>query len=202
MRLYLLCNQARLALQRTDVYAHEPVPSDAIIRQTPNLLMTPHIGYVTEQTMEIFYTEMCENMKATSKDSLCGLWKGSSAIYDVQIMHLIALQSARYDFHTVSRKVWSQFMSNYMTKYPRVSDLEKQAIKRLPPFVGAYLLGTGQNQARDDSVNDYNKVRLMPRQLRGRVPTDLATDFLGTRFSVPFSVAPVGLSSLIWPGSE
>ena len=94
-------------------------------------------------------------------------------------------------------------MSNYMTKYPRVSDLEKQAIKRLPPFVGAYLFsGTGQNQARDDSVNDYNKVRLMPRQLRGRVPTDLSTDFLGTRFSVPFSVAPVGLSSLIWPGSE
>ena len=51
----------------TDVYAHEPVPSDAIIRQTPNLLMTPHIGYVTEQTMKIFYTEMCENMESYIK---------------------------------------------------------------------------------------------------------------------------------------
>ena len=51
----------------TDVYAHEPVPSDAIIRQTPNLLMTPHIGYVTEQTMKIFYSEMCENMESYIK---------------------------------------------------------------------------------------------------------------------------------------
>ena len=49
-------------------------------------------------------------------------------------------------------------MSHFMSKYPRISDLQKQAEKRLPPFVGAYLFaGTGQNEARDRSVEDYGE---------------------------------------------
>ena len=94
-------------------------------------------------------------------------------------------------------------MSDYMSKYPRVSDLQKQAEKRLPPFVGAYLFaGTGQNEARDRSVEDYGEVSLVPRLLRGRVSPSCVTEFCGTEFAAPFSVAPIGLSSLIWPGSE
>ena len=46
----------------TDVYDAEPVPSDHIVRAIPNLLCTPHIGYVTEQTMAIFYSEMVETI--------------------------------------------------------------------------------------------------------------------------------------------
>jgi len=94
-------------------------------------------------------------------------------------------------------------MPNFMKTYPRVSDLEKRAYRRLPPFVGAYLFsGTSQNQARDESINDYSTIKLFPRYMRGRVPTDLSCDFMGTAFHAPFSVAPIGLSSLIWPGSE
>lgn len=94
-------------------------------------------------------------------------------------------------------------MSQYMKKYPRISDLEARAKRRLPPFVGAYLFsGTGENVARDRSVSDYHSVRLVPRFMRGRVPTNLDMSFMGTDFSAPFSVAPIGLSSLIWPGSE
>ena len=94
-------------------------------------------------------------------------------------------------------------MTAYMKTYPRVSDLEKRAYRRLPPFVGAYLFsGTGQNQARNKTIEDFKSISLLPRFMRGRVETDLTTDFIGTRFSAPFSVAPIGLSSLIWPGSE
>ena len=94
-------------------------------------------------------------------------------------------------------------MTAYMKTYPRVSDLEKRAYRRLPPFVGAYLFsGTGQNQARNQTIEDFKSITLLPRFMRGRVETDLTTDFIGTRFSAPFSVAPIGLSSLIWPGSE
>ena len=94
-------------------------------------------------------------------------------------------------------------MNQYMKAYPRVSDLEKRAYNRLPPFVGAYLFsGTSQNQARDLSVSDYQKIKLLPRYMRGRVATNLSTNFIGTDFDAPFSVAPIGLSSLIWPGSE
>jgi phosphoglycerate dehydrogenase-like enzyme len=43
-----------------DVYEHEPLPADHRLRRTPGLLATPHIGYVTRETYEIFYGEMLE----------------------------------------------------------------------------------------------------------------------------------------------
>ena len=47
-----------------DVYDLEPVPADDPLRKTPNLLMTPHIGYVTRETMEIFYRETRDAVEA------------------------------------------------------------------------------------------------------------------------------------------
>ena len=43
-----------------DVYETEPLPPDHRLRTTPGLLATPHIGYVTRETYEIFYGEMVE----------------------------------------------------------------------------------------------------------------------------------------------
>jgi phosphoglycerate dehydrogenase-like enzyme len=43
-----------------DVYEDEPLPSDHRLRTTRRLLATPHIGYVTRETYEIFYGEMVE----------------------------------------------------------------------------------------------------------------------------------------------
>ena len=40
-----------------DVYDLEPVPENDPLRNTPNLLMTPHIGYVTRETMTVFYRD-------------------------------------------------------------------------------------------------------------------------------------------------
>ena len=94
-------------------------------------------------------------------------------------------------------------VSHYMSKFPRISDLEARAKRRMPPFVGAYLLsGTGMNEARDLTLSDYGQVKLVPRFLRGRLSPSLQTNFMNTDFSAPFSVSPIGLSSLIWPGSE
>ena len=47
-----------------DVYDHEPVPSDDPIRTVPNLILSPHIGYVTQQTMATFYNETLTNLAA------------------------------------------------------------------------------------------------------------------------------------------
>ena len=38
-----------------DVYDQEPLPRDHILRKTKNLILTPHIGYVSEEAYERFY---------------------------------------------------------------------------------------------------------------------------------------------------
>ncbi|MDC3141150.1 D-2-hydroxyacid dehydrogenase family protein [Alphaproteobacteria bacterium] len=38
-----------------DVYDQEPLPRDHILRKTKNLILTPHIGYVSEEAYENFF---------------------------------------------------------------------------------------------------------------------------------------------------
>jgi len=47
-----------------DVFEHEPLPQDHPFRILPNVLATPHIGFVTEQNYRIFYEESLENLLA------------------------------------------------------------------------------------------------------------------------------------------
>ncbi len=51
-----------------DVYEQEPLRSDHRLRTTPRLLGTPHIGYVTKETYEIFYRQMVEAIVAYLQD--------------------------------------------------------------------------------------------------------------------------------------
>lgn len=48
----------RIAGAGLDVYADEPLPADHPIRREPRVLLTPHIGYVTEETYRAFYPGM------------------------------------------------------------------------------------------------------------------------------------------------
>jgi phosphoglycerate dehydrogenase-like enzyme len=47
-----------------DAYEPEPLPADHPFRTLPNVLATPHIGYVTEDTYRIFFGETVENIAA------------------------------------------------------------------------------------------------------------------------------------------
>lgn len=47
-----------------DVYAVEPLPADHVLRSLPNVLLTPHLGYVTDDTYAVFYRETAESVKA------------------------------------------------------------------------------------------------------------------------------------------
>lgn len=38
-----------------DVYDTEPLPSDAALRRAPSVLLTPHLGYVTEDNLTTYY---------------------------------------------------------------------------------------------------------------------------------------------------
>ncbi len=47
-----------------DVYDEEPLPSDHPLRRLPNTVITPHLGYVTEETYRIFYGQALEDVRA------------------------------------------------------------------------------------------------------------------------------------------
>jgi D-3-phosphoglycerate dehydrogenase len=47
-----------------DVYDIEPLPENHKLRFLPNALLLPHLGYVTKENYEIFYSQMFENLKA------------------------------------------------------------------------------------------------------------------------------------------
>ena len=47
-----------------DVYNQEPLPSDHILRKTKNLILTPHIGYVSEEAYEKFFSGYLEAIEA------------------------------------------------------------------------------------------------------------------------------------------
>lgn len=47
-----------------DVYDVEPLPADHPYRNLPNVVLTPHIGYVTGESYRLFYGEVVENIEA------------------------------------------------------------------------------------------------------------------------------------------
>jgi len=57
-------NEGRIAGAGIDVYDHEPLAADHPLRSCPNALLTPHIGYVTEETYRVFYGQTVDAIAA------------------------------------------------------------------------------------------------------------------------------------------
>ncbi|MFL6097989.1 MAG: D-2-hydroxyacid dehydrogenase family protein [Blastococcus sp.] len=56
--------QNRIAGAGIDVYDQEPLPADSRMRTLPRTVLTPHLGYVTRGTYEVFYGEAVEDVAA------------------------------------------------------------------------------------------------------------------------------------------
>jgi phosphoglycerate dehydrogenase-like enzyme len=52
-----------------DVYDVEPLPLSSPLRTAPNVLLTPHLGYVTEETYRVFYADAAEDIVAFAAGS-------------------------------------------------------------------------------------------------------------------------------------
>lgn len=87
--------------------------------------------------------------------------------------------------------------------HPSIADLERAARRRIPHFVWEFLdSGTGADAAARGNVAALDAVRLMPAVLRGAPEPDLSSTLFGQRYALPFGIAPVGMSGLIWPDAE
>ena len=88
-------------------------------------------------------------------------------------------------------------------RYPAVRDLKARAKSRIPKFVWEYLdSGTGEEHTKARNRSALDALRMMPSVLHGEFEPDLSVEFLGNSFPLPFGIAPVGMSGLMWPQAE
>jgi phosphoglycerate dehydrogenase-like enzyme len=52
-----------------DVYDAEPLPLSDPLRTAPNVILTPHLGYVTDDSYRVFYTEAAQDIVAFARDA-------------------------------------------------------------------------------------------------------------------------------------
>jgi phosphoglycerate dehydrogenase-like enzyme len=52
-----------------DVYDVEPLPLSDPLRSAPNVVLTPHLGYVTEESYQVFYSDAAEDIVAYANGS-------------------------------------------------------------------------------------------------------------------------------------
>ena len=68
LALYTALEQGRIGGAALDVFDTEPLPAVHSFRGLPNVILTPHIGYVTAETMRVFYGGMLEALEAFIAD--------------------------------------------------------------------------------------------------------------------------------------
>lgn len=56
--------QRKIAGAGLDVFEMEPLPADDAFRQLPNVLATPHVGYVADDNYRAYFTEAVEDIAA------------------------------------------------------------------------------------------------------------------------------------------
>ena len=54
----------KITMAGLDVFWQEPLPDHHPLKQLPNVVMTPHIGYVTRETMIVSYRALLETVRA------------------------------------------------------------------------------------------------------------------------------------------
>lgn len=88
-------------------------------------------------------------------------------------------------------------------RYPAISDLAKRARKKIPHFAWEYLdSATGEEAAMHRNREALSKITFVQRFMKGKLNPDTKTKLFDVEFNAPFGIAPIGYTSLIWPGAE
>lgn len=67
--LLVACQEGWISGAALDVYSEEPLPPNHPLRHTPNILASPHIGYVTQETYAAWFEDVIEDIVAFSEGS-------------------------------------------------------------------------------------------------------------------------------------
>jgi L-lactate dehydrogenase (cytochrome) len=87
--------------------------------------------------------------------------------------------------------------------YPELADLRRRAKRRIPKFVWEYLdSATGAEATKQRNRQSLDRIGFAPSILHGEFAPDLTTPLFGNDFPLPFGIAPIGMSGLIWPDAE
>lgn len=87
--------------------------------------------------------------------------------------------------------------------YPSISDLRARAQRRIPRFVWDYLdSATGKEAALQRNRDKLDEILFDPAILSGEIEANLGKSFLGRHYPLPFGIAPVGMSGMMWPEAE
>jgi L-lactate dehydrogenase (cytochrome) len=87
--------------------------------------------------------------------------------------------------------------------YPALSDLRARARRRIPKFVWEYLdSGTGSGATLARNRAGLDRIGMMPSVLHGEFTPDLTTRLGARTLPLPFGIAPIGMSGLMWPDAE
>ena len=90
-----------------------------------------------------------------------------------------------------------------MLRYPRIQDLIPRARRRMPGFAWGYLEhGQSRETRLAENIAVFDRVTLGQSVLHDMGAPDTSTEILGQRFARPFGIAPVGLTSMMWPDGE
>ncbi len=88
------------------------------------------------------------------------------------------------------------------TDYPSIAYLHKRAKQRMPRFTYDYLTG-GCNDDLNVTKNttDIRQIELMPCYIGNHPGASIKKTLFGHEYDAPFGIPPIGLQSLMWPGS-
>lgn len=88
-------------------------------------------------------------------------------------------------------------------RFPSISDMKAKAVRRIPHFAWAYLEGgIGNETGLHRNRKSLDEVQLLPQYLASPdAQPDMTCHILGRDWPLPFGIAPMGLSGLIWPGA-
>ena len=87
--------------------------------------------------------------------------------------------------------------------HPSIEDLRRKAQNRIPRFAFEYLdSATGRELGAKVNRDALDAIGFLPSVLCGRTKANLQAKLLGKPYDLPFGIAPVGMSGLMWAGAE